>query len=277
MVLLNSPFKKFLLFLICGCIILSGCVKPVIREEKVSQMGSKEPKALLQRINEINSKSAESFNAQISVDFFTDKKKFNSIGDAVFKKNPRMMKIKITDIVFKSPISILIQDGESLKFYFPADKTIYIDKTKTIKLKNYINLDIDFKILYPLIIGQIPVIPDYTIKQGLIAGESEGKNSGCFYLILENKYIYETISFKNDIPDKILLLQKDTKNKLEIYLEKPFTLSDVLLYKEVRFVLLHSGDRLVYRLKDIKINAPPDLGDDINIISAKGTKIINME
>jgi len=41
-------------------------------------------------------------------------------------------------------------------------------------------------------------------------------------IILENNDYYETISFLNDVPDKILWVNKTTKEKIEVYFKKPF-------------------------------------------------------
>jgi hypothetical protein len=232
---------------------------------------------LVNRVKEINAGSVDSYTAGFTGDGLIKKKRLNFTGEALFNKNPRLMKFTFLDTVFKSPMTVLVQDGESLKFYFPVDKSLLLDNVRTIRLKNYMDIDADFNSLYPLAAGQIPLIQNFSIKSGLISKTDDPSNTGQRYLIIENDEYFQTISFREDNPDKILLIHKLSMQKLEIYLEKPAVQGKSVFYRSVRFVLLPSGDKLALNFRDVRFNALMDSNTILKLNLDKGTKYINME
>jgi hypothetical protein len=247
----------------------------VVAEKPLEPAGAEDSKKLLARVIFINRNSAESYTAGFTGEALLNKKKVLFMGTALFNKNPRMMKYNFLDTIFKSPITTLVQDGEKLKIYFPVDQSLYLDNTRTIQLKNYLKIDADFQTLYPFAAGQIPFIKDYAIRRGLEHEKDSGVEHR--YLILENGDFYQTVAFKGDIPDKLLFLRKDTKQKIEVYLEKPYTSGNTVFYQSLRVTLLPSGDRLSIDFKDIVLNKPMDPALMGEIPLRRGTRFINME
>jgi hypothetical protein len=108
---------------------------------------------------------------------------------------------------------------------------------------------VNFDLLYSVLIGTIPLIPDYTVKQGLIS--NDGRES---ILILENSLYYETISFIGKSPDKIKLINKTTGDKYEIYMKKPIIQGDSHFFANVMIVSQTPPLRLDIRFSRIRLN-----------------------
>ncbi len=273
---MHRHWRYFISFILLA--VMSGCVRQAATgERKVTTSSSEEAQMLLNRVKEINLGSADSYTANFTGDAIMKKKKFNFLGEAVFNKNPRMMKYTFLDTVFKSIMTVLVQDGDNLKIYFPVDKSLLLDNVRNIRLRNYLDIDADFNTLYPLAVGQIPLIPNYTIKSGLVSKAGDGPGGGQRYIILENDEYFETISFIENNPDKILLINKLSKQKIEIYLEKPAPLGKSVFFKTARLILFPSGDKLTIAFRDIRFNTPIDPGAIQNLNLEKGTKFIQME
>lgn len=275
---MKSPANRARIIILSLAFVMAGlrCASDsVVAEKPLGPAGAEDLKKLLARVIDINRNSAESYTAGFTGEGILNKKKVLFMGTALFNKNPRMMKYNFLDTIFKSPITTLAQDGERLKIYFPVDQSLYLDNTRTIQLKNYLKIDADFQTLYPFAAGQIPLIRDYAIRRGLEYEKDPGVQHS--YLILENGDFYQTIAFKGDIPDKLLFLRKDTKQKLEVYLEMPYTSGNTVFYRRLRFSLLPSGDRFSLDFKDIVLNKPVDPADMREIPLRRGTRFINME
>ncbi len=263
---------------ICAIMIamasMAACASvPAGQEKRVTASDVERSRRLLAIVQDINKKAVDSYSAQFTVEGVFGKSKFNSIGEALYNRNPRMARLTFFDIVFKSPLTILVQDGTALKFYFPAEKTLYLDSIETINLKNYAAIDIDFALLYPFASGQIPVLDGHSIKQGLIA-ENDSNRS---YLVLENRDYFQTISFSGDFPDKILYIRKSNRNKTEFYLEKPHREKTGLFYRKIRMLAPDSGGRLSFTFSEIRYDVRMDAASMLKINLDKGAKIVNMQ
>lgn len=268
---------------LCMCVAwisicsLIGCARPAVREE-TSLVRSDEARTrmLLNTVRNINRNAPDSLSSRFSVEGISGKKRFGSLGELIFNKNPRLMRILLVDTVFKSPLTTIVQEGDGLTLYFPGDKSLFLDSVRSMKIKNYTNLDIDLKLLYPLIIGQIPLLENYSVKHGL--SKEEGRDTGKqgSFLILENSEFFETISFINDVPDKILFLRKDMRWKIELYLERATKADGVLYYKRIRLNLVSSGDKLSFSFNEVVFNQPVDARAVLALPDKRGLKIVDM-
>lgn len=212
--------------------------------------------SLLEDIHSRNINSPGTFSSRFDIEGIHKGKKFRSTGDILFNKEPRKVKVTFYDAIFKSPITVIAQDDKVIKLYFPIDKTVYIDNVKSIDLNNYSNIDIDYRLVADITAGQIPLIDDYTIKQGL-AKKSEGSvNQETVFIILENREYYETVSFILDKPDKIKWTQKQTKETTELYLEDPFQADNRVFYRRVRLVSQESLLKITIQFRDLKLDVP---------------------
>jgi hypothetical protein len=266
----------FVLIALLSTIIYIGCATDNVKTEK-NFIASNEERvnAQLKKILEINNNSPNSFTAQFTIDGqMSNNKNFKSMGNAVFNKKPKKIKITFFDFVFKSPLTIMVQDEKIIKFYFPMDKKLFLDNEDRISLRNYTNIDLNFKFLSGLIMGIIPLIDNYAIKQSLTEKGEPADKSREFYIILENDDLFETISIKNNLPDKILLVNKRSKEKVEFYLEEPQYKNNILYYKNIRFISQNSGDKINLKFSNIKYNISIDLKDASYIKIPKDVKVI---
>lgn len=257
---------------ICGC--AGGAVK---KEEGITIIGNETAQLLLSEIMAVNSNSPQAYTARLSAEGSAGKKKFNVTGEIVYNKTPRMMRVTLLDAIFRSVLTVLIQDNDALKLYFPMEKSLYLDSASTISIQDYATVALDFKILYPLAVGQIPLIENYSIKRGLAANSPKHNGDCTSFLILENDSYFETISFSDGIPDKILLLKKNGGIKTELYLEKPLRQGNALVYRKIRLILPSSGERMQFTLSGIQFNQAVDPGKVFFLELARGVKIINMK
>ncbi len=232
-------------------------------------------RSMMGKIEEINSNAPRSFRANFVVEGrMGNNKKFKSLGDVVFSRDVKKMKVSFLDSVFRSPLTVILQDDRTLKFYLPVDKKIYLDNADTIDLKNYTGVRINYEFLSSLASGKIPLIPGYTVKQGVEQQDAKTGSENEYYIILENSGQYETISMKGDIPGKILLLDKVTKDKMEFYLENPVKNNNMLYYKTIRFISLQSGDRISIMFNSLKFNPGTIAAKDLTLSVPKSTQVI---
>lgn len=232
-------------------------------------------KYLLKLIDKINSERPRTLSTKFNIEGYSGKQKFKSSGIASFDNNPVMAKIIFHDAVFKSAITEIVQEGDILRFYFPLDKILYVDNFSSISLQRYTNFNIDFNLIYDLSVGKIPMIKDFLIVRGLETGLNSG--NGEKLIIIENSKYYETISFDNEIPDKILWVDKDTKHKFEVYLEKPVRRgAGILYYKLIRIVSPESDLKISIQYTSIKINVPVDAAKLLKMKVSPEAKIIKV-
>ncbi len=267
--------------IICTLIAIlfsTNCSRDLKKHERIVKKPEDEKvKLLLDSMREVNRCTPKSFSADFTIDGrFYNKKKFKSIGKMIYNKEPRKMRVTIIDYVFKSPITTIVQDGKVLKFYFPIEKKLYIDSTDKINLKNYIGIDLNFNFIYKFIIGEIPLIENYQVKQGLITKDTSNRKDKEVYIILENSEYYETISLKNNIPNKVLLINKITKKRDEFYLEHQSYKDNRLSFSSLKFVSKEKGHRVILRINRLTCNIPVNLWKITRIKLLKKTKIIKV-
>ncbi len=202
-------------------------------------------------VERINSQAPSSFASSIEIIGNIREKKFKSVGSVNYNKKTGRFHITFLDYIFKSPVTRIFQDGDRISIYFPADKKLVLDNRKTINIRNYMDLNMDYYLVYDLFRGAIPVLKNYRVKKGLTS--ADGKSS---YLIIENSEYFETISFRGDTPDKLLIIRKDNKEKIELYV-KGFTIKGKSrYYKNIRIVAKKSDLRLDFMFKGTRINIP---------------------
>jgi hypothetical protein len=183
------------------------------------------------------------------------------------------MKASFTDMVFRSPITTFVQEDENIKIYFPMDKVLYQDTAATISLKNYTGIDIEFRFLYPMLIGQIPLITEFSVKSGL---SEDAGGASVEYIILENQGYFQTIAFSAGIPAKLLFVNKESKDRVELYLENPVWQGTTLIYREIRLVIPSTGEKLSITFNDITLNPALDPAAVGSLQVPPGTKVISM-
>ncbi|HON77129.1 MAG TPA: hypothetical protein PK544_01440 [Spirochaetota bacterium] len=266
--------------LLIGTVIVSGCGStPVLPDGTYVKSDDTRSRSYLERISSINSNAPQSFKAQFVVyGNLENKRKFKSIGNCVYSRELEKFKMMFIDSVFRSPLTTVLQEGKVVKIYLPVEKKLYVDNADKISLKNYSGVDIDYRFISSLAKGMIPLIDNYTIKQGLQYRKENKQKESDFFIILENDNLFETVSIKNDIPNKILLVNKKTLEKMEFYLENPVSYGDKgsLYYKQIRFLSVKKGVRVNLKFTGISHNAKVNARRDFRMNMPRNVSTIRI-
>jgi hypothetical protein len=199
--------------------LLFGCAKNMVSDDtaraRYDPSDKNAVRGMLDSLDAINKNSPVSYSANFYVDGTSERKKFKIKGNVQFDGNKKTMHIAFMDYIFGSTVSVFLMEGDTLRILLPVEKKLYVDNSKTINLANYGSGGMQFGVLYDLFTGKIPLPSSYTIRQGLSAKDGRGS-----LLILENAEFIETISFNENAPDKILLMDKNTRDRLEVYIKE---------------------------------------------------------
>ncbi len=253
-----------------------GCATSAFRDDaapadQYHPSGKDGIRTMVNSISDINRKSPESYALDFTIDGVYGEKKYKMLGSAQFNRKQRTMHVAFVDFIFRSPVTTMLQEGDVIRVYYPVEKKMFVDSFKKIDLANYGGISIDFSLFHDLITGIIPLISGYSVKQGLAANNGKGS-----MLILENPRYYETISFQGKDPDKILLVNKKTRDRLEIYVKKPVVQGNCRIYSNVMIVAQTARLRLDITFKRIQLNAPVKVKTVKDIKLPDGLQIIQM-
>jgi len=263
--------KNIGLFLILA-LVYPGCFGAPVKDTlDLSSSENRDVKVMLDTITSINENSPLSFTASFLIDGSVGKKKFKSFGEAEYDGKVRMMSITFLDYIFKSAVTMMFQDGNDISIYFPVEKKIVRDNFKTINLLNNNDVDVDFRVVYALMTGRIPLIEDYSVKKGLVSSDDNTS-----YLILENDLFYETISFSGKQPDRIKLLHKKTKKSFEIYFRKFKKHGKSRFFSEMTIISSENDAKIDIKFNRIKLNIPLRVKTIKDVKLPKGVKVIRL-
>ena len=238
--------------------------------ETVHASDSEDIRAMLQSLRAGNDLAPATYSASFLIEGKAKNKKFKSTGKIVYDKKAKRMSVAFRDYIFKSSIMQIFIEGDEIVLYFPVDKKIVKDNRRTINLLNYNNLDVEYDILYDLLVGKVPLISDYKVKQGLVG------DRGVSYLILENDEAYQTVSFKNSVPDRIKLLQKSNKGEIEIYLKKRVKTKDSAFFRSIMMVRKKDKARMTITFNKISFNRPVKVKTIKDIKIPRDVEVITM-
>ncbi len=242
------------LILVFSVILFLSCSTAVKKDQNGKGVLKNDTKTSVDKIsryisilNEINKNSPSTISSDLEIDGAFGKRKIRTTGKLLYSTEPLMMNLNLFDYIFKSPLLAVHQEGTAIRIYSPAEKKVFADNVKTLIFKNYIGAPIDFSILYSLLSGKFPLIDDYKIKSFI--EDSRGN-----YIILENKTQYQTVSFDGDVPDKILVMNKDTQDKFEVYVS-PVKKEKSSYYKKIKFVMNSAAIKLDITFNYIILNS----------------------
>lgn len=198
-----------------------GCAQKPIRDDidladRYHPVGKDRIRSMLECLAAANKKAPATLSAEFAAVGSFAGKNYRMLGFARFDRGKNALEINFTDAIFRSPLATVIQDGNEIRIYYPAEKKLYIENSNTIDLARYGVAGIDFKIIHGIITGAIPLLERHVVKRGLDA--KQGNES---ILILENLHYYQTISFEGDKPHKILLINRGSGERFEAYFKKP--------------------------------------------------------
>jgi len=202
-------------------VLCTGCAQKPIRDEidladRYHPVGKERIRGMLESLAAANKKAPATLSAEfVAVGSFSGKN-YRVSGFARFDRGKNALEINFTDAIFRSPLATVVQEGDEIRIYYPAEKRLYIENSNTIDLARYGVAGIDFKIIHRIITGAIPLLDRHVVKRGLAA--NQGSET---LLILENLHYYQTISFEGEKPRKILLVNRGSGERFEAYLKKP--------------------------------------------------------
>jgi len=243
--------KKILPALLCTLILTSCSVhRETIKGGDITLSNPKETENMIIALKEINKRTPRSFYSNFTLEGRIKTNKFKFTGNVQYNSKTGRMHLSLLDFIFKSPVSIIYKDKKDIAIYIPSEKKIFRDTVDNISLKNYFSLDADFKLLYSLLTGKIPLIKNYDFKQGY----KKGRGS---LLQLENSETYEIVSFKKrNIPDRFSILQKKSKEKFEIYIRKYYKKNNSIFFKKISIINLNSKMEIDITFHNTKLNIP---------------------
>jgi len=226
------------------------CIFSCTTADTVEYTPSKEDNAaLLSSISSINSNAPSYYDMTFTIEGLLNNQKYKLNGNAQLDAKLDLMCLSLTDFIFKSPISTMFSNNNEVIMYFPSEKRLFKYAKSSFDLKALWNIDLDYEIVRILASCKIPLIADYKIKESVVS--TDGKTS---YLILENKRYYETISFKNNIPDKIKIIDKTDRGETDFHLLAVKKYNESLIYRKIS--VLSKKINLEISINSIKINSP---------------------
>jgi hypothetical protein len=235
---------KFSLLLLLT--IITSCTTNALNAKLTTESMSAEAKQLISIIQQTNKNVPETLQAYISLNANINKVAYNVAGAAYFVNNPRKIKLKLNDLIFKSPMLEILQDNNLLKIYSVAEETVF--KRDVIKLKktNLLENNIDF--ITSTALGQIPLIENYKVKK------VAAKPKNIKLLLIENINHYQTIAFKNDQPNKIMIVNKINKDRLEISLLRPIKVGEYKFFRRIRGFSKKTKNKFTVNFSRFRVN-----------------------
>lgn len=245
----QKPAIKFAAIAITACLALVGCATNDGSHVADGAKLSGTAKDMLNRINEINANAPSSYDIGFSVDVLVKRKSYKLAGSSQFTSQGDKLYVVFSDYIFKSPMFMMFNEGDDIVLYYPSDKKLYKTTNSRANLKNFWNVNLSFNVLKDLITGKIPLIENFAAKEG-------GDSKDAVYLILENDSEYETISFKDGLPDKIKITNKTDRTETEIYLSNPRIYGESLIYRKFAAAVKSESSRVDISLNNVKVNVP---------------------
>ena len=185
---------------------------------------------LMQTVKEINDNAPATISASFTADGVSNGRKFKIEGTAVFDRKC-CYKIAVVDYVFRSRVLDAYREMDSLYFYYPAEKKLFVDDVNKIDIYRYTGFQTSFNLMHTLFTGGIPVLSDSRVTKCVA-----GTGADSFNLVLENSEYMQNIYFKSGIPERIMIIHKATKDRMEIYLKSRITKDKSVFYKNIRIV-----------------------------------------
>jgi len=218
----KSIYIFILLFSIASC--------STAQKKELNNVESLKAKELLASISKINASTPDTISSSFTADGNAGNKKFRVEGKVNFDKKG-YYKVTILDYVFQSPVIEAYRELDRLYFYYPAEDKLLTDDVKKIDLSMYTGFKSEYKLLYTLLTGGVPLIEKFSVYKCLY---EEKKNE--YNLIIENDEYFENIFFRDDFPEKILFIHKLSRSKAEIYLNSITEKDRSIFFKKYKII-----------------------------------------
>ncbi len=269
--------KKIILIAVSVLCVFSMCMKKnTVKTDstaavELNAVDSLKAEKILSLVRNINDNSPETFSISYNVLGKSGSKKYKVTGSSQFDRNRSALYAVFKDYIFKTTIASVFQDGSNLAFYYPPQKRLVYDSSKNINIKNYINFEIDYSLLYNLISGRLPVIENSRVVR--VFESTGGRQRG---VILKNSEYYESIFFKDKLPEKIKLINIKTKDEAEIYLGKHIKRGGSSYFSRVRIVVPENDLDVEITFYNIRLNKQVRVKKIMAQKIKPGVKVIRM-
>jgi hypothetical protein len=234
-------------------ILLTGflyitCTSLPVKEDLVTA-DKKETQRLLSVIEAINSNRPQTLFSEVFVKIYADRRKFSVKGTLEYNAEPIQLRLKLSDPILRMLVADLYMDTSGLKTFIPLDNTVYVKRTSSVRFGK---IGFDPYFISNTAIGIIPLIrTPYDIKTFTEKTESKDKYS---IITFENSENSESITFLNDIPQKVEIVYKQTGKKLNV-IYSDYTISDTIkFFGEIRAVSEPDGENFNIEFKNTKFN-----------------------
>ncbi|MCX8124547.1 MAG: hypothetical protein N3F66_10350 [Spirochaetes bacterium] len=246
-----------LLFFCCFC-----ASSQVIEAEK------KEANAtpLLEKIIQLNATLPHTVSASFRIESIS-KNSFKSSAKLLYNVDAKKARMSIVDSVFGSQLSVVVRDNDTLYIYQPIENSLLVFDYTKFPVYSFLPFDIDVELIDNLLIGKIPLLKDYYAAKAV---ESHNEQ----FILLENDVMHQTISLKDNVPAKILFIQKRSNARYEIYFIKPKIENNIFTCNAIRLVDVNGKTMFEVTMQQYTVDAAvPDTVAELKL--PKSTKIIN--
>jgi hypothetical protein len=247
----------------------SGADKKAAPDGPVSGAGDNKAAELESRIAEINENKPSTISSNVTIDGDNRGKKFRFEGRMLYDGSG-YAQLKLADYIFKGPVFDFYRNREKLYFYYPAERKLFIDSAEKIRFSSYAGFPVDFNFVYNLLAGSVPVIEGGSAVKTL--GEERGDS---FHLILENSDYFQNIYFRKNIPERILLVHKKSRDKIEVYIKAHRKKGKSIFFNKLRIVVPGSDFSLNLNFTRTELNEPLKI-DPFTPEKLKGSEIIRI-
>ena len=217
--------------------------------DTVEYTQSESASSLLNNISLINNNAPSYYDMTFTIEGLLNNQKYKLTGNAQLDAKLDLICLSLTDFIFKSPISTMFGNNNEIIMYFPPEKKLFKYKKSSFDLKTLWGINLDYEIIRILASCKIPLIADYKARES-----SAPADDNTSYLILENKRYYETISFKNNMPDKIKIIDKNDRSETEFHLLAAKKYDESVIYRKIS--VLSKKLNFDISINSIKINTP---------------------
>ncbi len=246
--------KKFLFYIlpIFAAIILScsGAEKKDVSDAILSGAEDEKCAEFKSRIVEINKNQPCTIRSNVTIDGDNKGKKFRFEG-TLLHNSFGYTELKVVDYIFKGAVVDFYKNQSNLFFYYPTERKLYSDLIEKINFEAYTGFPIDFSFVYTLLTGGVPLIKDGVVVKSLVE-----ENQDAYHLILENGEFFQNIYVKKDIPEKILVIHKKSKEKIEVYINSYKKKDESLFFSKLRVVVPGSDFSVNIKFTGIRLNDP---------------------
>lgn len=202
-------------------------------------------------INKINGSIPPSYTASVGLNSILQKQRITSSGTIYFLSNPFSIRIKFTDLIFQSVLADILLVNNSLTAYFPSENTAY-------KNSDFSSADSSPFMINPSIVSSVALSRIPIISDSKPTNVYKAEDPAVSVIVFESKTQLESVYFRNDIPEKILIAPKNGGGKTEIKYTGLFYSDGSAFFKKISARNEATGDFLQIEYRKVRTDIPID-------------------